>query len=181
VTDNDRADRVLERLLAVEWDDVEGALRHWASRARLMQEYLGRTAWWAQTLGPLPQNRWPFANLAKAVDPSTRADPAQVALLIRTAGDGLYAERLRYTVECAMRWAALGDLPKERFPELDPDPFEPLLLLLERGGGFRVHSGFMELDYASVPYGELVERVAQPPLAIDEATLDALDEAHKEF
>ena len=176
MTDNGLADRVLERLIAVEWDDDDGAFKHRASRGRLTQEYLGRTARWAQVLGAPAQNRWPFSDLAKAVDPSTAADPAQLQELVRSAGVYFTVEALRRAAESALYWAALGDLPKERYPELD-DPYEPLLLLFERGGGFRIDNGFIELGYVSVPYKSLAERAAQPPLAIDEATLDALDAA----
>jgi hypothetical protein len=145
VTGNDRADRVLERLLAVEWDDDKGAFKHRASRVRLTHEYLGRMARWVEVLGAFPQNRWPIVDLAKAVDPSKAADPAQLEELERAGGDYFTVEVLQWAAECALHWATLGDLPEQRFPELD-DPFEPLLLLLERGGGFRTHTGFIELD-----------------------------------
>jgi hypothetical protein len=174
MTDNDKAERVLERLLAVKWEDYDGALRHRGSRIRLMQEYLRRTAQWAQVLGTPTPNRWPIVDLAKTVDPTKEADPAQLEELLRSAKDFFYVEVLPRAAENALHWAALGDLPAQRFPEMD-DPFEPLLLLLERGGGFRIHSGFMELEDASLPYKSVAERGAQEPLAIDEATLDALD------
>jgi len=168
------ADRVLERLLAVEWDDDDGSFEHRASRGQLTQEYLGRTARWAQVLGAPAQNRWPFADLAKAVDPTKEPDPAQLRELVRAGGVYFTVQVLRRAAESALYWAALGDLPKQRFPELD-DPYEPLLLLLERGGGFRIDNGFIELGYVSVPYRSLTQRAEQEPLPIDEATLDALD------
>ncbi|HET6295422.1 MAG TPA: hypothetical protein VFG33_18695 [Kribbella sp.] len=111
------------------------------------------------------------------MDPTKEPDPAQLEELVRSAGVYFTVEPLRWAAESALYWAALGDLPKQRFPELDPDPYEPLLLLLERGGGFRIHSGFMELEYVSLPYRSVAERAEQPPMAIDEATLDALDAA----
>jgi hypothetical protein len=176
MADNGVVDRALERLVAVEWDDDDGAFEHRASRGRLTQEYLGRTARWAQALGEPVQYRWPFADLAKAVDPSKEVSPAQLEALARSARDVFHVVALQRAAESALYWAALGDLPKEQFPEFD-DPYEPLLLLFERGGGFRIDNGFIELGYVSVPYRPLTHRAEQPPMAIDEATLDALDVA----
>jgi hypothetical protein len=172
VTDGGAVEHVLGRLLAVKWDDDEGAYRHRRSRGRLTREYLRRSAQWAQALRS--ENGWPFSDLASAVDPETRADPALVQRLVASVGDDPVIGPLRRTAEAALQWAALGDLPKQRFPQLD-DPYEPFLTLLERGGGFMVANGFIELGYGAFPIGSVAERAALEPVAIDRETLDELD------
>ena len=74
-----------------------------------------------------------------------------------------------------MRWAALGDLPGQQFPGLE-DPYEPMLTLLERGGGFARGHGGIELGFGSMVIGSLTERAAQEPKPIDQTTLNQLDE-----
>ena len=52
----------LSRLLAVDWDsDFMISLGHARSRARLMSEYLRRTAWWVNELDDTRQ--WPFFDI----------------------------------------------------------------------------------------------------------------------
>jgi hypothetical protein len=55
------------------------------------------------------------------------------------------------------------------------DPYEPLLLMIGRGGGYSVAKGFIELGYGSFPIGSVTERAGLEPLPVDVATLDGLD------
>ena len=73
------------------------------------------------------------------------------------------------------RWASLGDRPYERFPAFD-DPYEPMVQVLELGGEFLPGQGGIELPIAGVAYRSLDFRLSQEPIAIDAATLAALDE-----
>ena len=171
VTGTDRAGRVLERLLAVGWDDDEGALRHRRARGALTFEFLRRSALWGRALGV--ESGWPFWDLAEALDPAVRADAA-VERLRAEAGAELWWPPLQQAVEGALHWAALGGLPVERIHELQ-DPYEPLLVLLERGGGFTTSSGAIELGYGSLPVRSPADWVGLAPRAIDEAALNALD------
>lgn len=172
MTDNVAAEGVLSRLLAVKWDDDEAAFEHQSSRGRLTQEYLRRAALWARALGA--EDGWPFFDIAAGVEPGVRADPALVEQLIGNSGYALGHPTVRLVAEGALHWAALGDLPRQRFADLD-DPYEPMLVLFERGGGFITANGFVELDYGAVPIRTLAERVAQEAKPIDTVTLDELD------
>ena len=75
-----------------------------------------------------------------------------------------------------VRWAALGDLPRQRFPELD-DPYEPMLALFDPAAvPTRLsHPGFIELGSGTFPIRSLAERAVLDPVPIDAASLDALD------
>lgn len=172
VTDTAAAERMVERLLAVKFDD-DAAFAHQRSRSRLMREFLRRTAQWAQATGA--GEGWPFSDLASALDPTVAVDPALLATL---EIDPSSSEPFPVRPEMAaaiVRWAALSDQPRQRFPQLD-DPYEPLLALFERGGGYSLAPGFIELGYGSFPKGSLTERAALEPVPIDQATLDALDQ-----
>lgn len=171
VTDTAAAERMVERLLAVKWDD-DAAFGQQQSRARLAREFLRRTAQWALTVGA--QEAWPFGDLAGAVDPEVAVDPA---LLARLAPDPSSADPFPVLPDIAaamVRWAALGDLPRQRFPQLD-DPYEPMLALFDRGGGYARGPGSIELGFIEFPIRSVTERAELEPVPIDAASLDALD------
>jgi hypothetical protein len=78
----------------------------------------------------------------------------------------------------AVRWATLRDTPGVQLPDL-PDPFEPLILLYERGGEVIADESraftFAGLRVQIKPWREHLS--AKPVVALDAATLDALDAA----
>ncbi|ONI73688.1 hypothetical protein BWI15_09640 [Kribbella sp. ALI-6-A] len=174
VVDIAAAERMVERLAVVRYND-EKAYEQRESRGRLVHEFLRRTARWALALGA--EDRWPHSDLAKALAPDLALDAALIEEKIDfdsgTRGEFPLRREIVYPMVC---WAALGDLPRQRFPELD-DPYEPLLLMFERSGGYLQYNGFLELGYGAFPVGKLAERAELEPLPIDEPTLDALDEA----
>lgn len=172
MTDTGATERTLERLLAVRWDGKE-AYEHPRSRSALTYEFLRRSAQWAKAVGG--EGKWPFFDIAAEVESDVRADPALVDRLVAGLGDYIGFPPMRTVTEGALHWAALGDLPSRRFPELD-DPFEPLLLLFERGGGFTTGNGSIELGSGSFPMRSLDFRVDLKPVLIDPVTLEALDE-----
>src|SRR5687768_10306011 len=109
VTDTAAAERMVDRLLAVEWDEA-AARAHRRSRGRLTREFLRRTAQWAVALGA--EEGWPFSDLAGALDPELVVDPALLAKLeIDAATVGLFPVRPAHAT-AIVRWAALGDLPR---------------------------------------------------------------------
>lgn len=165
------AERMVERLRAVKWDD-DAAFAQQASRARLTREFLRRTAQWALTLGA--EQGWPFSDLAGAVDPEVAVDPALLARLEPDESSGDPYPVQPDIATAIVRWAALGDLPRQRFPQLD-DPYEPMLALFDRGGGYARGAGFIELGFVSFPIRSVAERAGLEPVPIDAATLDALD------
>jgi hypothetical protein len=54
-----------------------------------------------------------------------------------------------------------------------------MIQLLERGGEIWPGHGSIEFYLGSVPYRGIADRQSQPPLPIDAATLDALDEDYR--
>jgi hypothetical protein len=54
-----------------------------------------------------------------------------------------------------------------------------MVQVFERGGDIYPGHGSIELLAASVPYLGITERLAQPPLPIDAASLDEVDEKER--
>ncbi|MEV3989886.1 hypothetical protein AB0J57_13380 [Streptomyces sp. NPDC049837] len=163
--------QVLERLRAVDWADDLAASDHANSRALLMREYLRRAALWARAYGA--EEAWPFFDIAERVDAEVPT-PADVAAELEEALSGLAPASLKRTCRAAVRWAALRDARDDLPAEL-PDPFEPLLLFYERGGGYYLEE-YLDLNGAMIRLGTVESNASATPfLTLAPATLDALD------
>jgi hypothetical protein len=166
-------DDLARRIMSIRWDTWSDRE---ASRGCLMKEYLRRSALWSQATG---QSDWlPFFDIAAAVDPSVRADPAvvdRVSKYLSTTLEGGLVDRVCGN---ALHFAAILDagVPLPKAPE---QPFEPLLIMLERGGGFHIEgSGLVQVDMLGIRIGELADNLRNEPwVQLDQAALDAIDEA----
>ncbi|WP_220270057.1 hypothetical protein, partial [Marinitenerispora sediminis] len=116
-----------DRILAF---DLSTGGRQRKSPVVLMREYLRRRAWWAREVEGAG---WPFGDLAAAIDPAVRADPELVHRVRESFPYWVFGMVLD-TCEWALHFRALQESGAS-LPDL-PDPFEPLLLMYERGDGF---------------------------------------------
>lgn len=172
----ERAARMLARLQAVNWHN-EDAFECRKSRSSLMREYLRRAAWWAQALHAVDE--WPFFDVVAHIAPSVHVDPSQVEALEGLIRGNIAWKPVEISVRAAVRWATMLDAPGVDLPALD-DPFDPLLMMYERGGGFITEHGFIELGLASVRIGGWHDHLsADPIIPLDPAVLDSLDEAER--
>ena len=165
--------RTAERLLAVDWSGDLG-WDHVRSRVQLMREYLRRAALWAEAVDCT--DRWPFFDIAACVDPSVRADGVLEDRLSKNFERNPVWPDVKDTSIWALRWAALRAAPGSKLPDLE-DPFEPLILLYERGGGFNTAHGRIEINLVALPPRDWSEHLSsQPVVALDRSTLDKLDD-----
>ena len=159
---------VLDRLRAVDWSDADLAFDHANSRGLLMREYLRRAALWARRCGV--EAAWPFFDIAEHVDPTIRTPDdvaAELDQFVRQVGPSSVAR----TCRGAVRWAGL---PARGEDDL-PDPYEPLIILYERGGGFYVEE-FVDLNGVMIRLGDVESNASATPfLTLRSVTLDALD------
>lgn len=160
-----------DRILAIRWTEDPGKTR---SRGYLMKEYLRRAAWWAEATKSL---QWPFFDIAAAVNPSVRADSAvgeRVADQVKKCLQGVLVTR---TCVNSLHFAALLDA-EIALPSSLPLPFEPLLVMFERGGGFHVEgSGLIDVDTLGIRAGTLDENlISEPIVQLDGVALDTLDQ-----
>ncbi|MEE1782678.1 pentapeptide repeat-containing protein [Streptomyces sp. SP17BM10] len=170
-----RARAVVERLTAIDWRDDDIASTHAASRSRLFREHLRRAALWTKAYQPAGE--WPVVDLATSVDPTVQVDAELAARLDAFLEANLADVRAKALCRAAVRWATLLDTTTVRVPELD-DPYEPLLLMLERGGwcGLVVENRVADFAVARVPFGTWQDHLSREPVAqLDQSTLDASD------
>ena len=164
---------VAKRIKAIDWS---GSFDKTPSRVALLREYLRRAAWWSEAV---KTSEWPFFDIAAAVNPAVRADPNQVQALEAHLSQKLQGVLVVRTCVRAMHFASLEDagVKLPRVPVSVEHPFEPLLMMLERGGGFRVDgSGLIEVDAAGIPKGTArSHRTAEPVVALEPAALNVLD------
>ncbi|MFD3976685.1 hypothetical protein [Streptomyces cyaneofuscatus] len=162
---------VSDLLRAIDWDDDGAAFRHAHSRALLMREYLRRTALWAQAYGA--EERWSFFDIAERVDAAITTPP-DVAVELEHLLTNLAPASLRTTCRGAVRWPAL--LASHRGLPVDlPDPYEPLLLMYERGGGYHLGE-YLDLNGVMIPLRDVESNASATPfVTLALTTLDALD------
>ncbi|MEU0626654.1 hypothetical protein [Streptomyces sp. NPDC005989] len=164
---------VLERLRAVDWyGDWDMAGSHSRSRALLMREYMRRAALWAQAYGA--EEQWPFFDVTGFVDPTFRLDPRIESELEDYVAHDVGTPSTARTCRGAVRWAALRERGGSGLADL-PDPYEPLLLMYGRGGGYSIEE-FIDLYGVMITYGSFESNLdAEPFLTLAPGTLDALD------
>ncbi|WP_405365627.1 hypothetical protein [Kitasatospora sp. NBC_00039] len=163
---------VLDRLQAAPWGDWDLAYSHARSRAHLMSEYLRRSACWANAFGA--EKLWPFFDIGQHIDPTVRAAPDVMAELDEFVDSTIGRRTLEETCRGAVHWPAFCRETTVDVPNL-PDPYEPLLLMFERGGGFYVEE-MIELDGIAIPLRRLSDYLSSAPaVTLDLTTLDALD------
>ncbi|MFD8411773.1 hypothetical protein [Streptomyces sp. NPDC059650] len=163
---------VLERLRAIDWEDEAAAWEHAPSRALLMREYLRRSALWARVCGA--EEAWPFFDVAEHLGAQAPGTPPEVAAELEELLDGLAPASLRTTCRAAVRWAAVRSAGQE-LPAGLPEPYEPLLLMYERGGGYYLEE-YLDLNGTMIRLGDVEGNASATPfLTLAPTTLDALD------
>jgi hypothetical protein len=165
-------DATLARLQSADWKGDSG-FDHRRSRVRLLAEYLRRAALWAQALDVTDE--WPFFDIAGHVDPSIHVPAHQAKDLEVLIDRGVGWDSVKTASRAALRWAALLDVGSPLPPSLE-DPFEPLLLMFDRGGGWTIEADFIDVDGAALRQQTWLDHLtAQPAVTLDQTTLDALD------
>ena len=134
--------RTADRIKALTWTYRE---KETELRVRLMTDFLRRSALWAKAFAA---PTWPFPDLAAAVDSDVRVPEDVLAQALETVPE--HPSVVRMVLTNALHFAALQDARAD-LPDL-PDPYEPLLEMLERGEGFGVDgTGRIEVDLQSLP------------------------------
>ena len=167
-------EQTLERLLAIDWTNRDLTYDHVDSRGRLFVEYLRRMAVWVRELNENPSK--PFVDLGSFVQPAVRADPSVIDRL-EPISVYIHWPPVRQSVEAMLHWAAIKDhdgVPPQ-WRDL-PDPYEPLLIMFERGGAFITEHGFVDIGLAMIPLNGWRERADKPQkITLDPEALDAID------
>ena len=163
----------LARLQAVDWNGSSG-FEHRRSRSRLMAEYLRRAAYWAEALDATDE--WPFFDLVAHLAPSVHVPEEQAEDLEALIYNHIGWPSVDQTARTALRWASLKDAGVPLPPGLE-DPYEPLLIMFDRGGAWTTEAGFIDVGGSAVRRRTWHDHlISEPVTALDQATLDTLDE-----
>ncbi|APR75678.1 Hypothetical protein A7982_01024 [Minicystis rosea] len=166
----------LARVHAISWDQPDRNERE-GSQIALMFKLLRRMALWADVLGC--RNRWPFFSVAEAIAAGTesvRAILAQPEVASIESAVGKLPNQPHFICTWYVRWSAIEALEEVRAFDL-PEPYEPALLIFERGGLFHIEQRMFQFFAASFPMGTVARHLDRPALALDDATLAREDES----
>jgi hypothetical protein len=158
---------LLDRLLSIRWTDK--CLER-VSQVRLLEEHARRAALWRRRFG----SGWYFADLAFLVAPSVRASQE----VLRRFHEGVphyLSGNVLHVCENALHYAALQKAGK--CPADLPNPFEPLIVLFERGSLFsRNGAGFYDMDGLGVRLRNVDDYLQDEPRApLDPEQLNDID------
>lgn len=173
MTPDDAVRAMATRLSAVTWE------RHgdkaW-SKAALLKEYLRRAARWAAAYDC--DTRVPFYDIAACVAPAVRAEPHVIDQLLNVIAAARGGWNAKQIAPFILHWAALRARHASSLPPGLEDPFEPLILLFERGGGFHTENGEVDLEWKSVRLSGWRDRADDPPMpSLSPDYLDEIDRA----
>ncbi|MBD2770055.1 hypothetical protein IC235_19375 [Hymenobacter sp. BT664] len=170
MTQDDSVDQAIARIKAIDWELKDYRA---ASHIALLKEYLRRASLWATALDCA--DKWPFFDVAAQIDFSLRLDEAKVEALKRYLAPFPVSRTIRRMCEWFVHWAVVKNSPQVTKTAL-PDPYEPLILLYERGGDFYLEQGFFHFPVGCFPRGTCSQHYnLVPHILLDEQVLDRLD------
>ncbi|MGL4497579.1 MAG: hypothetical protein ACRCU2_00830 [Planktothrix sp.] len=192
-------DTAIDRILAINWEPNDTRTN---SHVVLLQEYLRRAALWAEALNCTDE--WPFFDVVAHLSPSLQPENHHLERLEQHFSQVPFY--VTEVIEKTCRWFVFWEGVKKSseyhkfldslkqhnnrvnlgmfldvlcFNDL-PHPYEPLILLYERGGIFYSEHGFFCFEDAAVPRGTWREHW-QPEAAVGQLNAEALDNLDGNF
>lgn len=173
-----QVDTMLQRILSVDWTYDPSRRR---SHEALFKEFLRRQVLWLDALDQMED--YPCYDLATLVNDKVRASmDATNAVRHHLSGCALNSTMiLSGVLENTLHWAALEDtglIPANKLPP----PYEPIVILYERGGTFTIEHMFGRFVIAYDNRGPSLPRSPwrrwhqdEPFVELASTALDALD------
>jgi hypothetical protein len=159
-----------ERLNKIQWRHEDSRLR---SNTTLVREYLRRMALWSKALDT---DDWPFMDVALLLAPAVRAPARAVEDARALVGELTSLSRYPIANVCEwyLHWIALESEQPDVVRRCGlPAPYEPLILMFERGGLFYVMEGYVNVGHVGI---QIVDRSHyQSPIPVVELNCEALD------
>lgn len=134
----------LERLSRIDWqfDDTRNN-----SQTLLFLEYLRRMALWAQLLDC--GNNWPFFDVATHICPELIVSETDISLLVNHLNQFSLKTYVKQTCIWYLHWTICQNSSISNMPKL-PEPYEPLIMMYERGERFYTEHGFIYLSQTNL-------------------------------
>ena len=175
-----QAEVMFNRILNIQWKINE---EHRWSHLKLFLEHVRRIELWGRTLD------WqhpPFlvADIPSRINPNVQSNSGYVEILenrLLKQRENHYPTVVEFKV-ClfALKWSTLEDHNELKGFNL-PAPFEPMLILYERGGVVTREHGWTDITFQglrSIPR-YIYENLEKPIVQLDKDILDAIDEEGK--
>jgi hypothetical protein len=171
MTPDEAVQAMTARLSAIDW--ARHGDKSW-SKASLLREYFRRVARWSIAYGC--DARVPFFDLAACVNPNVRASQDALDCLPKhVSTPSGTVDRIR---QYLLHWAAVRATLGDELPAGLEEPFEPLIMLFERGGGIHTENGEVNIEWVSVRMAGWRDRADNPPIAsMAPEALDEIDRA----
>ncbi len=132
---------------------------------------------WAKKLDCV--DAWPYFSPANYLAPDIKVDEETIAALRQHLKRvGIDSVLMRGKLDHTLRWAAVIDGLPESVDASLPHPYDPILIMYERGGTFSKSDGnlIMVSDRVGFSKGRWTDfDKLTPYVALDKATLDAID------
>ncbi|NDJ84638.1 MAG: hypothetical protein GYB66_02020 [Chloroflexi bacterium] len=169
--------QTLQRILAVDWHYDPA---HRGSHVQVMKEHFRRMVIWSQALELKPIVF--MGDLGAAINPEVRAAGDTISQLRDHLLDRTWPGFVKL-LEYALHWAAVNEAtPLLRKYRSLPDPYEPVLVLYERGGAVRIDRKTGELLLSMTAEGPIIVlenwwkwKRRNPFIELDAAALDVAD------
>ena len=141
-------DKAIERIRSISW---ESDFSRQKSQTALLHEHWRRMVKWTEFLNCREQ--WLFGDLASCIDSNLEIDESKIQKLKQDL------ELLRMYLHPFIRRVCINFVRWETLKEGSslveqsnlPDPYEPIILMFERGGIFYTESGYFDLSGAGIP------------------------------
>ncbi|MDT0304209.1 hypothetical protein [Streptomonospora wellingtoniae] len=164
---NDSVALLAERIATFNFPEEKSRQK---SQLSLLHEYLRRFSFWVGAYSDLD---WPAGDAAAMVNPGVRAAPELVAK-IKDAIPVYEPPVVEETCLNALHFEALRSAGQVTANL--PCPYDPLLLMYERGHGFKISQGYFEVGTSGIKKGRPRDfRAADPIVPLDAETLAAID------
>lgn len=170
ILDSSSYEVTFSRILRITWQENNEKIK---SHVALLREHLRRMALWAKVLGCTDE--WPFFDVTAYLKTTVEVPPSQMATLRNHLVKFGLSNHIIKTCEWSLCWAKLNETSQPtRF--LLPAPYDPLLLMYERGGVFFTEHGFFQIGLASFPRRSWNNYDRQAAIVeLDEVMLNQLD------
>lgn len=170
MTTKDLTKTALNRLLAISWQTDYSRID---SHVALFQEYLRRISLWAKTLDS--SDLWPFFDVVAQISASVEVSEEAITKLREHLANFGLRKNVQQTCEWYLYWNAVVNTNLVQKLDL-PAPYDPLILMYERGATFYTEHGFFCVSLASFPRKNWSSYASlKPVVELDNLVLDNLD------
>ncbi|NJK69678.1 MAG: hypothetical protein HC849_21680 [Oscillatoriales cyanobacterium RU_3_3] len=167
---NITSQNALDRLFAINWQADDTRIQ---SHIALFREYLRRSAIWAKALNCA--ELWPFFDVAHQVCPDFPIPQDLVDRLAKHLAEFHLSNNIKQTCLWYLFFCEVETSPIVKQYAF-PNPYEPLILMYDRGGIFYTEHGFFCVNIASFPRKDWSHyEHLTPLLQLESSVLDRLD------